>query len=216
VRLARAALSLAVLAVLEACSALPSSGTAPLSLYALDTPRDAAPPAAPTKAPGAQATLVVSPPHAAAGYDSKHIVYVRQAHRLENYAHNEWVDTPARMLAPLIVSTLAQSGRFRAVVLTPSSAAGDLRLDSEIIRLQLDSMVVPSHVRFTLRANLVDSETRRVLAWREFDASIAVTSEDPYASVVAANRAVQDVLKELSAFCDDVAARRPPRHDERE
>src|SRR6185503_13397866 len=41
-------------------------------------------------------TLIVSPPRAAAGFDSHHIVYVRQASQLEHYAHNEWVDTPAR------------------------------------------------------------------------------------------------------------------------
>jgi cholesterol transport system auxiliary component len=38
-------------------------------------------------------TLILSPPHAAAGFDSRHIVYVRQASQLEHYAHNEWVDT---------------------------------------------------------------------------------------------------------------------------
>jgi cholesterol transport system auxiliary component len=34
-----------------------------------------------------------------AGFDSRHIVYVRQASQLAHYAHNEWVDTPARMVA---------------------------------------------------------------------------------------------------------------------
>lgn len=45
-------------------------------------------------------TLIVSPPHAAAGFDSQRIMYLRQADQLEYFAHNEWIDTPARMLAP--------------------------------------------------------------------------------------------------------------------
>ena len=50
-------------------------------------------------------------PHAAAGYDSQHIIYVRQPHKLEYFAHNEWVDPPARMLAPLIVAALERQRR---------------------------------------------------------------------------------------------------------
>jgi cholesterol transport system auxiliary component len=148
---------------------------------------------------------MVNPPHAAAGFDSQRIIYVRAAHKLEYYAHNEWVDTPARMLAPLIVAAVQTSGIFRAVVLTPSTAAGDLRLDTEIMRLQHDVGRQPSRVRFTLRAYIVDTATRRVLAWREFDESVAALSEDPYGGVIAANRAVQIVLQNLSTFCTEAA-----------
>jgi cholesterol transport system auxiliary component len=61
-------------------------------------------------------------------------------------------------------------------------------------------------VRFTLRATLVDNTSRRVLAWREFDTSVAAASEDPYAGVLAANRAVQTVLEQLGRFCAEAAA----------
>jgi len=80
-----------------------------------------------------------------------------------------------------------------------------LRLDTEIIRLQHEFQTQPSRVRFTLRAYLVDDKTRRVLAWREFDAAVPAASEDPYGGVVAANRAVQTVLENLSAFCAEAA-----------
>jgi cholesterol transport system auxiliary component len=55
-------------------------------------------------------------------------------------------------------------------------------------------------VRFTLRATLVDDRTRRVLAWREFEALVPAASEDPYGGVLAANQAVQNVLQDLSHF----------------
>ena len=150
-------------------------------------------------------TLIVNPPHAATGFDSQRIIYVRKAHKLEYFAHNEWVDTPARMIAPLIVVAVENSGAFRAVVLTPSAAAGDLRLDAEIMRLQHDFGSEPSRVRFTLRAYIVDNTTRRVLASREFDETVAAVSEDPYGGVVAANRAVQTVLEQLADFCTEAA-----------
>jgi cholesterol transport system auxiliary component len=86
-------------------------------------------------------------------------------------------------------------------VLTPGAASGDLRLDTMIVRLQHEFQSQPSRVRFTLRATLVDDKTRRVLAWREFEATAPARTEDAYGGVLAANQAVQAVLVELSAFC---------------
>jgi cholesterol transport system auxiliary component len=114
------------------------------------------------------------------------------------------------MLAPLIVVAVENSGAFRAVVLTPSAAAGDLRLDTEIIRLQHEFRTQPSRMRSTLRAYIVDNTTRRVLAWREFDETVAAASEDPYGGVVAANRAVQTVLEHLASFCAKAAGNWQP------
>ena len=194
------------------CSALNPTKTPPPSFYSLDNARIEARAATRAAATSSQTapTLIVNPPHAAAGFDSHRIIYVREPHKLEYYAHNEWVDTPARMLAPLIVAAAEQSGTFRAVVLTPSAAAGDLRLDTEVMRLQHDFGSQPSRVRFALRAYLVDNRTRRVLAWREFDETVPAASEDPYGGVVAANRAVQTVLERLASFCAEAAGKWQP------
>jgi len=188
-----------------ACSALRPAATPPAAFYRLEGTLRAAPAAVPSRAPDAAPTLMINPPHAAAGFDSPRIIYVREAHKLEYFAHSEWIDPPSRMLAPLLVAAVETSGAFRAVVLTPSAATGDLRLDTEIIRLQHEFGTQPSRVRFTLRAYLVEDKTRRVLAWREFDTAVPAASEDPYGGVVAANRAVQTVLDDLSAFCAEAA-----------
>lgn len=201
-RLLAAALSLMAVC---ACTALRPAATPHPAFYSLEGTRSDAQAAARAMAPDAAPTLIINPPHAAAGFDSSRIIYVREPHKLEYFAHSEWVDPPARMLAPLIVAAAENTGAFRAVVLTPSAAAGELRLDTEIIRLQHEFRTQPSRVRFTLRAYLVDERTRRVLARREFDATVPAASEDPYGGVVAANRAVQTVLEQLSAFCAEAA-----------
>jgi cholesterol transport system auxiliary component len=196
---------------LAGCGLLGPTETPQPSLYSLDGARieaGAATRAAATLSQTAP-TLAVNPPHAATGFDSQRIVYVREAHKLEYYARNEWADTPARMLAPLLVAAIENTGAFHAVVLKSSAAAVDLRLDTEIMRLQHEVGTRPSRARFTLRAYLVDDKTRRVLAWREFDAAVPAASEDPYGGVVAANRAVQTVLEDLSAFCAEVARSAP-------
>jgi cholesterol transport system auxiliary component len=208
-RLGAAGLSLALLG---GCGALTPAVAPHPNFYSLDGAGNITAPARPRPSAAVTApTLTVSPPHAAAGFDSRRIMYVRQADQLEYFAHNEWIDTPARMLAPLIVAVVGSSGAFRAVVQTPSPAEGEMRLDTEILRLQHEFLQAPSRVRFTLRAYIVDNTTRRVLAWREFDETVPAASEDPYGGVVAAKRAVQAALERLAAFCAEAAGHgRPP------
>jgi len=189
------------------CGLLSPTTTPQPSQFSLDgagaEPRQAmrAPAAVSPMAP----TLIVNPPHAAAGFDSRRMVYVREAHKRETFAYSEWVDTPARMIAPLIVAALEDSGAFRAVVMTPSAAAGNLRLDTEVIRLQHEFQAAPSRVRLTLRAHIVDNATRQVLAWREFDETVDAAGGNPYGGVLAANRAVQTVLQQLARFAAEAA-----------
>ena len=186
-----------------ACGSLGSSATAPTSYYTLSKTGPITQPVATVSAPPTSSTptLVINPPHAAAGFDSPRIIYLRQPLKLEYFASSEWVDPPARMLGPLLLAAIERSAAFRAVVLTPGAASGDLRLDTLIVRLQHEFQTQPSQVRFTLRATLVDDKTRQVLAWREFEAVVAASSEDAYGGVLAANQAIETVLGELSVFC---------------
>lgn len=191
------------LLVLGACSALSPSATPPPAFYSLDAPQAITATAVPSQSTASTRTLIINPPHAAAGFDSQRIIYVREPHKLDYFAHSEWVEPPARMLGPLLVAAIERTGAFRAVVLTPGAAAGDWRLDTEIIRLQQEFQTRPSRVRFTVRASLVDDRTRRVLAVREFESIVTATTDDPYGGVVAANRAVQGALAELSLFLSE-------------
>jgi cholesterol transport system auxiliary component len=192
------AVSLAAL-LLCGCSLLFPVDSPPPELFTFDTSQQAAksPPPAQDGAP----TLVVSVPRAAAGFDGPQIIYIRQEHKLEHFRQSQWVDTPASMLSPLIVAALERSGQFSAVVQSPTGTVGQLRLDVEIVRLQHEFLTQPSRAHFTLRAHLLDTATRQVVAWREFDAVVPSSSEDPYGGVLAANSAVRIVLEELAAFC---------------
>ena len=199
------------LALASGCSSLLPKPPPQPAFYSLDGMPAARSAARPLSMEMAAPTLIVNPPRAAASFDSQHIIYVREPHRLEYFAHSEWADTPARMLAPLLVAALDDEVAFRAVVTTASAASGDLRLDTEIVRLQHDFAAQPSRVRFTLRAVLVDNATRRVIGWREFDESVAAATDDPAGGVAAANRAVQLVLGQLGSFCTAAASSwRPP------
>ncbi len=201
------ALGIVALALLCGCEALKPQVSDHPKQYSLAPAPRAVGAAAPARAAADAPTLIVSQPHAAAGSNSHHMMYLREADRLEYFAHNEWIDTPARMLAPLIVAAVESKGAFRAVVHTPSPASGEMRLETEVLRLQQEFLGAPSKVRFGLRATLVENATRRVIATREFNALVPSASEDPQGGVAAAKAAVQSVLEELALFCADAARR---------
>ena len=192
-----------VSAGLSGCASLLPAPVAAPTLYTLEaTPVPATPLSNAATAPSsAAATLVVNTPRADAGFDSQHIVYVREPYKLEYFAHSEWVDTPARMLTPLIVSSVGKGGAFKAVIPASIAAAGELTLDTEIVRLQQDFSAKPSRVLFTLRVYVLDTQTRKTIASRELETIVTATSDDPVGGVVAANRAVQTALQHVADFC---------------
>jgi cholesterol transport system auxiliary component len=186
-----------------ACSLLSKTSSPPPSFYALDGQSGASVQDRPSAVPISPLTLIVSPPNASSGFDSQRIVYVRAAHQLEYFAHSEWVDPPARMLGPLLVAAVQQNGGFASVVMATGTASGELRLNTEILRLQHNFETRPSRVQITLRAYLTDEKTRRVLAWKEFNAEAISAAETPQAGVAAANVVVHEVLTQLAQFLAD-------------
>jgi cholesterol transport system auxiliary component len=185
---------------LSACSVLHPSASVPPSFYSLDGIQSHVETVRPIAPEHILPTLIINPPHAASGFDSQRIIYLRETHKLEYFARSEWVDSPARMLGPLLVSVIEKTGTFGAVVLSPASASGDLRLDVEIIRLQHNFQTEPSRVQLALRAYLFDDKTRRVLAWREFEGEAPSVSETAQGGVSAASIAVQSALDQLARF----------------
>jgi cholesterol transport system auxiliary component len=155
--------------------------------------------------------LAVNPPRAVPGFDSAAMAYVQKAHTLDHYATHRWVDTPARMLGPLLTRTLEDTGSFRAVVQGPTSLPADLLLDTEIVHLQQSFLVKPSRVELTLRTQLVDVAERRVLATRYLEIVEDAPSEDAAGGVAAANAAVARALAQVAAFAVDASAGLRPR-----
>ena len=199
----RASAGFAAVALLAACAAVLTPEADNASTYVLE-----ASPAAGAPRPKRDLVLEVSVPRARPGFDTPQMAYTQRTNALEYFARNRWADTPARMLAPLLAQALDRSGAFRAVVQAPSLAAAELRLETELVRLQQDFSAKPSRVRFTLRAQLIDADARRVLASAEFDETEVAPSDDPYGGVIAANRALGRLLERLAQFCAETPAAR--------
>ena len=199
---AKALAAILTCAMLASCAVLGNKSPAPLRTYTLDAqttpPTDAK--RADTSPLIAKHVLLVETPQAVSGYDSTRMVYSRSALTQEAFANSAWVDTPARMLAPMLVARLRQSRQFRAVLLAPSAAKATLRLDTTILHLQQDFLQVPSRVRFRMQVTLLDNVTRTVFASHTIEVVRDAASDDAAGGAQAAHAAVQEGLQQVAAF----------------
>lgn len=192
---------------LAGCGGLLPKPPTPPSRYALD---DGTADAAIGPTPAANApVLLIAQARAAPGFDTAQMRYLGASTALQAYTQSEWVAPPAEMLTPLLLQALQRSGAFRAVVLAPSSARADLRLETELVRLQQDFAHRPSTLQLSVRVLLIDLGQRRALGTRAFDLRHAVDSDDAAGGVRAARLAVRQLLQELSVFCARLVASRP-------
>lgn len=191
-------LCLLILFWLSACSVISVADSDIPRTYLLDIPL----PAIPTTPPHGK-TLLIAMPQAAPGFDTQGLAYVRSPYILEYYSKSQWIDTPARMLLPLLVHRLEASGLFGAILSAATSpVAGEWRLDTEIVRLQQEFLTEPSQVRLVLRVQLLDMAARQVIATQLFEILENSPSEDAEGGVFAANQAIARVLNEIIAFIE--------------
>lgn len=156
-------------------------------------------------------TLLVSIPKAAPGFDTPALLYICKnskypgcdgsEYELKSYSESRWVDTPARMLLPLLVLRLEATEQFGAVLSAATSpVACELRLDTEIVRLQQVFDTEPSQVQLVLRVQLLDMVARQVVATKVFNIVKSAPSENAQGGVRATNEAVIQLLGDLAKF----------------
>lgn len=169
---------------------LASCATQPrMERYSLDFPIETAP--AKDQIP---LSLVVERPSMLPGYDTAAMAYMTIPHRIDYFAKNRWVDTPGAMLYPILVESLSR--RFAKVSRAPSK--GDMHLHTEIVMLRQEFSGNSSRIHLVLR------ETASIRGKSEakiFESFEDCTENDPYGGVIAANRAVARLMREISDYC---------------
>jgi len=152
----------------------------------------------------ANKTLLVNVPTASPGYDTKKMIYTKQPYELKEFAFNQWVAPPAKMIQPVIVDALSQSGLFKSVVGSPFSGKPDYMLAVQLLTLQQEFTPESSQVNFSMRVELIDRNTRKIIKSRVFTVSQMAVANNPHAGVVAANEALATALSLLTSgqnFC---------------
>jgi cholesterol transport system auxiliary component len=144
--------------------------------------------------------LVVSLPQEQGGTNTSGIAYLLRPHEIRYYAYNQWAESPARLLMPLMVQAMEKTNCWGTVTHAAAALRDDFRLDSEILQWQQEFFSNPSLVRLSFRAQLVESQKREVIAARRFEIIEEAPSGDAYGAVIASNRAVNRLLGEIAEW----------------
>ncbi|HET6471187.1 MAG TPA: hypothetical protein VFG38_05060, partial [Pseudomonadales bacterium] len=103
-----------------------------------------------------------------------------------------------------------ESGLFRFVYADSGGIDEGLRLDSDIVELAQVFSPDSSEVRVSIRFALVDVAHRTLLMNRTFSVTEPAAARDPYAGVVAANKALQRIFADLTtALSGEIAIATP-------
>lgn len=144
--------------------------------------------------------LLVTIPEAQPGFETARMVYLRHPHEIDYYVTHQWVESPARMMTPMLVQSLERTGAWKSVVQSPTIVHGDYRLESEQLALEQRFFEQPNRVRVALRAQLIDLKQQRILGIKSLEVFEVGPSEDAQGGVAAANKAVGRMLDDLAMW----------------
>jgi cholesterol transport system auxiliary component len=105
------------------------------------------------------------------------------------------------MFQPLLVQALQNTHYFRAIVTQPFIGRYDYILSTQILQLQQNFIYYPAKLQLTVRAQLINATTNQVIATQLFYKQQMMAKQTPYAGVIAANHAMEDVLRQIATFC---------------
>ncbi len=145
-------------------------------------------------------TLLVMLPETAPAYDSTEMAYSISPYQITYFSHTQWAETPGQMLQPLIVRTLLNTHHFRAVVTAPFIGRYDYILSTQIVELKQNFMFRPALLELTMRAQITRTSDNQLVGNQQFIVREPLFQCGPYGGVLAANRAVAEVLGELAVF----------------
>ena len=145
-------------------------------------------------------TLLVTPPDAAAGFQTEQMLYVKKPYQVEAFAKNTWTSPPGDMLYPLIMESMQKTGYFMAVSSSVYTEGTDYRLDTQLLSLEQNFLRKPSVLEFSAKVVLTHVADNRVLGSKMISLSIPCPADTPYGGVIAANRAVKQFTGIVTDF----------------
>lgn len=135
--------------------------------------------------------LLITQPEAPEWLNTNKMLYKTAGNKINYFAQNQWVSTPAEMLRVIMTKALFQSG----------SGSVTERLDIQLMNMEQDFSQNPSVFKFEVQAELINMTTGNIIRTQRFNYEIPAVSNNPEGGVNAANKAVQLWIPQLIDFC---------------
>lgn len=158
------------------------------------------------------AQLSVRQPVALRSLDTDRIQVREGAGRLAYYPTAAWGDRLPRLVQARLVASLADAGRFRAVITNGEGLSAEYGLTVEIRAFEVRVQQGSAHATVDFFVKLVDERRNEVVATRQFSSEAPAAKDDVVSGVNALRQAFQQVTSEVVRWAGSVrvADKRPP------
>jgi cholesterol transport system auxiliary component len=141
--------------------------------------------------------VTVSPPAAMRALDSERILVSAPGGRISYFAGAAWSDRLPRLVHSRLVEALQDCGAFRAVLTSQDRVDGEYTIATEIRAFGIDVGGGRATANVAIFAKIVDERRGRVVATREFSASLPASADEAGASIAALQDGFNQVTNEL-------------------
>ena len=194
----RILLLLAIICLLPGCTVLHKSQPTAVYDFGIQTPPSSQPSVQPAQL--RKHSLLVADTTAPVWLDSKAIHYRLLYHnptQSYTYASNRWIATPAALITQQLRNRIA-AGTQEQVIKDNSIATADHVLHTELEEFsQVFDTATDSRIVTSLRASLIERNTRKLLAQKDFNITAKAPSADAAGAVSALSAATNQLLNEL-------------------
>jgi cholesterol transport system auxiliary component len=154
--------------------------------------------------------LVIFPMPAGTTAESYSLLYSKAPQARAAYQFAGWTERPSQRLAQLLVDRLVALNSFESVALLGRGVGGDLQLNLIVVEIYHDAASVPGSGRVVINAELVERESRRLLARETFATQVPVDSNTAAGAVRALSRASGQALDQLVPWLERSAETAAP------
>jgi cholesterol transport system auxiliary component len=141
--------------------------------------------------------VMVSAPSAMRALDSERIMVSAPGGRISYFPDAAWSDRLPRLVHSRLVEALQDCGAFRAVLTSQDRVEGDYTVATEIRAFQIDVEGGRATANVAIFAKIMDERRGRVVATREFSASMPAGADDAGGGVAALQDGFNQVAGEL-------------------
>ncbi|MBL8500535.1 MAG: membrane integrity-associated transporter subunit PqiC [Nitrosomonas sp.] len=191
-------LLLAIICLLPGCTVMHKSHPTAVYDFGIQTPPSSQPAVQPAQL--RKNSLLVADTTAPVWLDSKAIHYRLLYHnptQSYTYASNRWIATPAALFTQQLRNRIA-AGTQEQVIKDNSIATADHVLHTELKEFsQVFDTATDSRIVAGLRASLIERNTRKLLAQKNFNITAKAPSADAAGAVSALSAASNQLLDEL-------------------
>jgi ABC-type uncharacterized transport system auxiliary subunit len=145
-------------------------------------------------------SLLLLPPRASALLASERILYEKDDGSLGNFQLASWAELPTVSIARLLQEQLECSGAFHTVTREQSLTRTDYALATELSVFVFRPLPTPGSTQLRLRAELVDVNSRQILAHTVFSLSEPATESSAQGAATSHSALLSRLALELDAW----------------